>query len=590
MNSESSVAYHGPLWHRRELLRRVGGTVIGGAGLALLAACGPAASPSSSAAPTTAPAAAPTTAPAAAAPTTAPAAAATAAPAAGATTAPAAAATTAPAAAAGGAPSGTLRYASADFSSETMDFVVVGGAWPNTLYDMLLTYDQQGNVVGNIAQTYSLSDDGLTWTFNIRKDVKFHNGDPLTAADVIWSIQHFGSQESTNPWSPYILKNNDSITAADDYTVLYKAQRPEWPLKVPFATTPILPQAYYQKVGQDAFRAAPVGSGPYKFSKWVPKTSMDFDVNPDYWDTTKPQWAHITETLVPEEATRVAQLQRGDVDIIGNLSFDRAIQLKNSGFRLQEVGLPTLANIAFPGTFMTNGPTSDIRVRQAMSYAINRQEISDTFYKGLGHPGGFWFFSESTWGWDNTFQPDAYDVDKAKQLLQDAGYASKFNSQTINLYTTAVAADLMQILQGYWQAVGVNVDVQVVDTPVYNGMVFVRAKDASAQQVGAIWPWVNVGAPNNVYHSANMFTSTGVHTTSNDPMADQLYQTAISELDPTKAKKDWQDMMHYAYSTMWINIELVEVPTYMAVGSNVGAFTGRTWVNLNDSYVGIQHA
>ena len=79
---------------------------------------------------------------------------------------------------------------------------------------------------------------------------------------------------------------------------------------------------------------------------------------------------------------------------------------------------------------------------------------------------------------------------KAKQLLQEAGYPGKFNPQTITLYTTAVAADLMQILQGYWQAVGVNVDVQVVDTPVYNGLVFVRAKDPTDKQVGAIWPWV----------------------------------------------------------------------------------------------------
>jgi peptide/nickel transport system substrate-binding protein len=587
MYGDFDLASRNLLFRRRSLLRRVGTTVIGAAGLAALAAaCGPAGTPASS---TPAPASNPPTAAPAAAPTTAPAPAATTAPAAAATTAPAAATTAPAAAASGSAPTGTLRYANADFSSESMDLVVVGGQWPNTLYDSLLTYDQQGNVVGNLAEKYNLGDDGLTWTFNIRKGVKFHNGDPLTAADVVFSIQHFGSKESTNPWSPYILKNNESIMAADDFTVVYKAQKPEWTLKVPFATTMILPKAYYEKVGQDGFRAAPVGTGPYKFNKWVPKTSMDFDANTDYWGA-KPQWQHITETLVPEEATRVAQLQRGDVDIIGNLSFDRAIQLKNSGFRLQEVGLPTLANIAFPGTFMTQGPTSDIRVRQAMSYAINRQEICDTFYKGLGKPGGWWFWSDKTWGFDSSWKADGYDLAKAKQLLQDAGYPAKFNPQTITVYTTAVAADLMQILQGYWEAVGVQVDVQTVDTPVYNGMVFVRATSPTDKQVGAIWPWMSPGAPNNVYHSANMFTSTGVHTTGNDPKADQMYQAATAELDETKAKALWQDMMHYGYDTMLVNVELVEVPTYFAVGSKVGAFTGRTWVNLPDSYVGIQHA
>src|SRR5215471_9375158 len=412
------------LWSRRHMLRRVSGGLLGVAGVSLLAACGPAATPSSPA-PTTAPAA-PTQAPAAAA-----------------TTAPAA--TTA--STSSGNASGTLRFASADFGQESMDPINIESLWGWALYDSLLTFDAQGNVVGNVAESYNLSQDGLTWTFKIRNGIKFHNGDPLTAADVAFSLQRFGSKESTNPWSPYILKNNDSITAPDDNTVIYKAQKPEWPLNIPFAWTRILPKNYFDKVGQDGFRAQPVGSGPYKYSKWVAKTSMEFDANTDYWGSVKPQWQHITETLVPEESTRVAQLQRGDVDLISNLSFDRLVELKNSGFRLQEVGLPTNANISFPGTFMTQGPTSDIKVRQAMSYAINRQEMSDTYYKGLAKPGGFWFFSEQTWGWDSSFKADGFDVNKAKQLLQDAGYPGKFNPQSTTIYTQQVNADLMQILQ-----------------------------------------------------------------------------------------------------------------------------------------------
>src|SRR5579864_7125756 len=559
---------------RRAFLVWAGAGVLGSLGLS---ACGPAAAPAPTQAPTAAakPAAAPTTAPAAAAPTSA---------SAPKPTTAAAPATVAPTTAAAGAASGdTLRYANADFNNESMIANNIATQWGWALYDSLLTFDQQGNVVGDVAEAYTLSPDGLTWTFNIRKGVTFHNGDPLTADDVVFSLQHFGSKDSTNPWSPYILKNNESITASDDYTVIYKAQKPEWPLKIPFATTPILPKNYFEKMGQDGFRAAPVGSGPYKFVKWVPKTSIEFAANTEYWDTVKPQWASIIESFVPEESTRVAQLQRGDMDIIGNLSFDRLLELKNNGYRLEEVGLPTLANISFPGTFMTQGPTSDIRVRQAMSYAISRQEICDTFYKGLAKPGGFWFFSDQTWAFDaSAFKADAYDVDKAKQLMTDAGYPGKFTPQQIQLYTTAVAADLMQVLQGYWQAIGMDVNIQVVDTPVYNKLVFVRATTPTEQQVGAVWPWVNVGAFNNVYHSANMFTSTGVHTTSNDTKADEMYQAAITELDDSKAKKLWQDMMHYGYNTMWVNVELVQVPTYFAVGPNVGDFTGRTWINVPD--------
>jgi len=316
---------------------------------------------------------------------------------------------------------------------------------------------------------------------------------------------------------------------------------------------------------------------------------MEYEANTEYWGPVKPSFAKVVETLVPEESTRVAQLERGEVDVTGSLTFDRLIELKNKGYRLQEIGLPIAANISFPGTFMTTGPTSDVKVRQAMSYAINRQEISDTFYKGLAKPGGWWFFSEQTWGFDPTFKPDPYDPARARQLLQEAGYPGKFNPQTTTLYTTAVQTDLMQILQGYWQAVGINVDIQVVDTPVYNGMFFVRAKEPTDKQVGAIIPWVFGSFYNNVYHSANLLTSTGVHTTSNDPKADEMYQAAVVELDEAKAKKLWQDLMHYAYDTMWVNVALINVPTYFVVGPNVGTFAANTHkVTIQEAFVGIQ--
>src|SRR5207248_7227610 len=110
------------------------------------------------------------------------------------------------------------------------------------------------------------------------------------------------------------------------------------------------------------------------------------------------------------------------------------------------------------------------------------------------------------------------------------------------------------------------------------------------KKVGAIIPWLSSGFFNNVYHTANLFTSTGTTATGNDPKADQMYQAAVSELDDAKAKQLWQQLMHYGYDTMWVNVELVEVPTYIVVGTNVGAFTSRSYLNLWDSYVGIQHA
>jgi len=128
------------------------------------------------------------------------------------------------------------------------------------------------------------------------------------------------------------------------------------------------------------------------------------------------------------------------------------------------------------------------------------------------------------------------------------------------------------------------------DTPVYNGIWSKRPTSATDQNAGVVWPWINTSFFNNVYHSANQWTTTGVNGTGNDPKADQMYQAAVAELDDAKAKQLWRQLMHYGYDTMWTNIELVEVPTYFAVGPKVGAFTNRSWLNIWDSYVGIQHA
>ena len=487
-------------------------------------------------------------------------------------------------------PKGTLTFANPDFGYESFDPIHMESFWGWTMYDPLVTYDPQGNVIGSIAESWTLSPDGNTWTFKIRKGVKFHNGDPCTSADVAFSVVRFSSKESTNPWSPYLRRNFNSVETPDDYTFVYKTNKPEPQLITVFAWTRILPKNYIEKNGIDYFKKNPVGTGPYKFEKFVSETSMEYKANTKHW-RIMPAFAKIKEIQIPEEATRIAMLKRGDVDIIGALSYDSYVRLRDEGFTLQSFGLPTLSNISFAGTWMTEGPTSDIRVRKAMSYAINRQEICDTFFKGLAIPGSRWFMDEHTWGWDPKWKADPYDKERALALLKEAGYPGKFKGKPINIYITAVGItpDLMQILQGYWAEVGVRVDIKIVDANVWGGMVFVRKTDPSDPYVGSIWPWTFGGAFNNVYHSANMFTSKGVHTTGNDPKADELYAKATNELDPAKGKRYWTEFMDYAYDVMWVNVGLVTVPNYMVVGPRVGKVTSNAHLSLWDAYAGIQH-
>ena len=152
----------------------------------------------------------------------------------------------------------------------------------------------------------------------------------------------------------------------------------------------------------------------------------------------------------------------------------------------------------------------------------------------------------------------------------------------------------MQILQGYWQKVGITVDIKVQDLAVFLGMIFRRVTSATDQFTGAVWPWGTAGpAPaffNNVYHSANLFTSKGVVSGGNDPKADQMYQAAVHEPDEAKAKKAWSDFMHYAYDVMWVNLPIIEAPSNVVTGPKVGSLGSYANLSLQQAYASIQHA
>ena len=489
---------------------------------------------------------------------------------------------------AGAAPKGTLTVAQSDFSTETVDPNNLVARWSWALNDLLITHDPNGNIIGEVAESFTISPDGNTWTFKIRKGMKFHNGDPVTSADVAFSCERFSSEKSTNPWSPYLRRNFAGMETPDDYTFVYKTNKPEPQLTEPFAYLRILPKNYIEKNGMEYYQKHPVGSGPWKFVKHVEETSFEMEAYTEHWRQV-PGFARVKEIQVPEESTRVAMLKRGEVDMIGDLSFDRVVELRDEGFQLQEMSLPTLGNITFAGTFMTDNPTKDIRVRRAMSYAINRQEICDTFFKGLARPGSRWFMTEQTWGWDPNWKADPYDPEKAKALLKEAGYPGKFRNKKITLFCPprGYTPDLMQILAGYWLEIGLPVDVKVIDDTELNGMIFVRAKDASGPVVGNMWPWVFAAAYNNVYHSANMFTSKGVHTTANDPKADALYAKAANELDLVKAKQYWTEFINYAYDVLFVNMGIMSVPNYWVLGPRIDKATTKTHLSVWEAYAGI---
>ena len=490
-----------------------------------------------------------------------------------------------------------LRIANADFGNESFDQNDVS-TWCWYIADRLVTQDANGKVVPNIAESFEFDPNTGIWTFHIRQGVKFHNGDPLTAEDVKFSIDRFGDTSiSKSPWSPYIGTgyNKKETKIIDNNTVQFIPDHPELQQGIVFAQVMIYPKNYYESVGHDGFNQHPIGTGPWKFVSLVSKTKLTLEANTDFWGQ-KVAFKSLVETMVPEQSTRIAMLKQGDADIIFpqvGIDWDRIAELESQGFRTVNLGLPSAYTLAFQATWLPGaGPTGDIRVRQAMSYALNREEIGQTWYHGYAKPGGMFFMLQGGngipqgFGWSPDLIPTPYDLDNAKALLADAGYPDKFADPVIHIFAPPAQQDFMQVLIGYWQAAGIQVKLEVVDLSVYYGMLFTRPKEGD-KNVGWLWPWTSPGVMNATYHCANMYTTWGVHGTSNDEKATQMYNDYLKITTPVESEQAWSDFQKYV-KTLWVDFGLMEIdPVYIA-GPALGEFTGYSWMSNQEAINGVQ--
>jgi peptide/nickel transport system substrate-binding protein len=489
-------------------------------------------------------------------------------------------------------PWGTITIAQTNFGVEATDPLLFESSWGMYMYDSLITFDQYGNYVGEVAEDWDLSEDGKTWTFYIRKGMKFHNGDPVTAHDVLFCLERFTSDQSKNPWSPGLRDNLESMRVVDDYTFEFVTKNPEPPLVDSFCWVRILSKKYFDEVGEEEWRAHPIGSGPWKFVEHVPEISFKVESNTEYWRPSHvPEFKYLVELQVPEESTQVAMLKRGEVDIPLGITTDRRVELEEEGFETRTQGLASPTILAFVAPhYETAGPVHDIRIRKALSYSINRQEMCDTYYRGTAQPGGRFFLIPGGYGaTDDLVAPDPYDPELAKSLMAEAGYPDAWDDPVIHCFTTAgPGLDFFQALQGYWDKVGLQVQIEVVEAGVWMAYFFMpQGCEPDAPNVGWIWSWTGA-AFNGTYYCRNMYTSYGVHVATVDPEVDAIFDQYIVETDPDKAKAlytEWQRAAKELYTSFGIAF----VEPKVIVSDNIGEFTVNPHMFFQDGACGIKH-
>jgi peptide/nickel transport system substrate-binding protein len=329
-------------------------------------------------------------------------------------------------------------------------FMVVNG----NIYEGLTAIDKDLKVVPGLASSWTVAPDGKTYTFKLRSGVTFHDGSAMEAEDVVASIKRVQSKDIASPLASR-LSAIESANAVDPQTVELKLKEASAPLLTSLATIAIVPSA--MEANKDALQKAPVGTGPFKFQEWQPNGYILLTKNDAYWEKGLPKLAGLKFNIVPESATRQVGLSNGQYALLPNIDAATALQLKGKpGVKLGET-----LDLAYTliGLNVSKAPFDNAKVREAVNYAINRQEIIDAALFGAGVPGGPLSPALKSWAVDvKDYGCYTYDPAKAQALLKEAGVATPV-AVTMNVLPRQDIKDIAQVVQEQLNKAGFKVEL-----------------------------------------------------------------------------------------------------------------------------------
>lgn len=346
------------------------------------------------------------------------------------------------------------------------------------LYDRLVHIGPDGAFAPGLATAWEVSEDRLTWTFTLREGVTFHNGSPFTAADAIFTFARI--PEVPNSPAPFTqrLAAIESAEAADAHTLVITTAAPAPNLLTDLSTIYIVSQEVGDAPSADFDRTlAAHGTGPFRQLEFVPGERLVVARNDDYWGIL-PDFEQVTIRFLDNAASRVASLQAGEVDFIdavppNDLDRLRAMAgievIAAPSARMVYMGLDQLDDTTVMVDPAVGNPFRDVRVREALSLAINREAIVDRIQFASGAPANQ-FAPEGIFGHNPDIPPLAYDPRRARELLAEAGFADGW-SMTIHgpVGRYINDTDVLLAIGQMWSQIGLDVEVETVPANVYFG-------------------------------------------------------------------------------------------------------------------------
>jgi peptide/nickel transport system substrate-binding protein len=373
-----------------------------------------------------------------------------------------------------------------------------------------------------LAQSWSATEDGLIYDFVLRKDARFHNGEAVTAEDVKFSFERYRGAAHA------LLKERVAgVDTPDPQHVRFRL-KDAWPDFLTFYAEAsgagwIVPKKYLEKVGDDGFKKAPIGAGPYKFVSFAPGVELVLEAFDQYWRKA-PSVKRLVMRVIPDEATRLAALKRGEVDIAYSIRAELAEELQRTpGLTLKPTVIQSPFWLYFADQWDPKSPWHDQRVRQAASLAIDRKTIDQALTLGYSPITGSIIPESFEYYWKPP-EP-VYDPEKARQLLAEAGHPNGFDA---GFYTCDISyGNLAEAVLDNLGAAGIRAKLRPLERAAfykgYGDKTFKNIVQGSS------------GAFGNAATRLQEFTvKGGAYAYGSYPDIDALYPTQAAEGDPGK--------------------------------------------------------
>ncbi len=501
-------------------------------------------------------------------------------------------------------PVGGTLHIGIDFEPGTYDIHKMSG-WDDTqmafFNGTLVAFNPDTNELSPyLAESWTISEDGLIYTFKLQEGVKFHNGDTLTAKDWCYTFERAMAPETASPVASTSWGLVTNCTVVDDYTMSFTISEPSYTflMGLNYATAGPVSKRAIEELGADYGQQA-VGVGPYLLKEYVSGEKIVYERNPEY--TWGPSWVHkgpayiqtVEYRIIPEYSTLIAGLESGDLDIIPSVDYSDISRFEGDGrftkIEGQQQGMNPL--VVFN---VTKPPFDDIRVRKAFNLAINREDLVTIVLKGNGMPL-YGPITANTLGYDPIVESLGYhyDLEQAKALMQEAGYTYDSGGMLLTPEGQPFVLDLItstygtssknaEVLVEQFRALGVQMTIQLLDSSI------VWDKEMAGDfQITATYGlgWYDAEIMRMGMHSSQMGSLNIFQV--QDPVLDEILDRTITTVDPTLRQEAVTEAQKYIIEKAYL-APLYSTIGYTALNNRIqGAKycikTGQLW--YQDAYI-----